>query len=92
MDKREEQFKRMVLAYLHDPPHKVLDLGKHEEFASTFIRTVWIDRPGGSENLRVESLAEGGNPYPWESTPDHAAAAADRVIFPNQSAKAGGSF
>ena len=55
MDKREEQFKRMVLAYLHDPPHKVLDLGKHEEFASTFIRTVWIDRPGGSENLRVES-------------------------------------
>lgn len=76
MDKREEQFKRMVLAYLHDPPHKVLDLGKHEEFASTFIRTVWIDRPGGSENLRVESLAEGGNPYPWESTPDHAAAAA----------------
>lgn len=92
MDKREEQFKRMVLAYLHDPPHKVLDLGKHEEFASTFIRTVWIDRPGGSENLRVESLVEGGNPYPWEFTPDHAAAAADRVIFPNQSAKAGGSF
>ena len=33
MDKREEQFKRMVLAYLHDPPHKVLDLGRHEEFA-----------------------------------------------------------
>ncbi len=92
MDKQEEQFRRMVLAYLHDPPHKVLDLGRHEEFAKTFIRTVWIDRPEGSEDLRVEGMTESRNPYPWETTPDHAAAAADRVIFPNRSAKAGGLF
>ena len=92
MDKREEQFKRMVLAYLHDPPHKVLDLAGHEEFAAAFIRTVWVDRPTGSEDLRCERLTEGGDPYFWENTPDHAAAAADRVIFPNRSAGAGGCF
>lgn len=92
MDKREEQFKRMVLAYLHDPPHKVLDLGRHEEFAESFIRTVWIDRPEGSEDLRIEGMTESRDSYPWETTPDHAAAAADRVIFPNRFAKAGGPF
>ncbi len=92
MDKREEQFKRMVLAYLHDPPHKVLDLLRHEEFAAAFIRTVWVDCPTGSEDLRYERLAEDGDPYFWENTPDHAAAAADRVIFPNHSAGAGGCF
>lgn len=92
MDKREEQFRRMVLAYLHDPPHKVLDLAEHEEFAGSFIRAVWVDRPEGSEDLRVEGMVEGGNLYPWETTPDHAAAAADRVIFPNRSVRAGGCF
>ena len=76
MDKREEQFKRMVLAYLHDPPHKVLDLAEHEEFAKSFIRAVWIDRPEGSEDLRVEELTGSRELYPWETTPDHAAAAA----------------
>lgn len=92
MDKREEQFKRMVLAYLHDPPHKVLDLAEHEEFAKSFIRAVWIDRPEGSEDLRVEELTGSRELYPWETTPDHAAAAADRVIFPNRFAGAGGCF
>ena len=92
MDKQEKQFKRMVLAYLHDPPHKVLDLAEHEEFARSFIRAVWIDGPEGSEDLRLEREKESGNLYPWETTPDHAAAAADRVILPNRFAGAGGCF
>ena len=67
MDKREEQFKRMVLAYLHDPPHKVLDLGKHEEFASTFIRTVSTGRAAakicGLKALPKEEILIPGNPH-----------------------------
>lgn len=85
MDIREEQFKRMVLAYLHDPPHKVLDLGKHEEFAKSFVKTAWVDRPAGYENL--DAIADD-----WEKSPDHAASAADRVVFPNKTGKAGGKF
>lgn len=81
----EEQFKRMVLAYLHDPPHKALDLWKHEEFAQSFINTTWVDRQDGHENL--SAMSEN-----WDKSPDHAASAADRVVFPNKTAKAGGKF
>lgn len=97
MDVMEKQFKRMVLAYLHDPPHKALDLRKHEEFALSFINKVWIDHDNGHENLNT--WAEGERKYSydlasnqWDKTPDHAASAADRVILPNKSAKAGGVF
>lgn len=67
MDIIEAQSNRLVLPYLHDPPHKVLDIGTHEESAQSFVKAVWIDRPTCYENLNT---IDG---Y-WRSTPEHAIA------------------
>jgi len=60
-------WKHKLLAYLHDPPAKALDLRRHEEIAGTHIRQAGISD---------EELAR------FSKAADWAASAADRLPFP----------
>jgi CRISPR-associated protein Cmr2 len=75
----EDMYKRMVRAFLHDPPCKPLDFSNvHIEIAENFLKTCWVDKPDGAENLMNDN-DEDHNKF---DNPDHAASAADRMIFP----------
>lgn len=85
----EEIFKRMTMAFLHDPPCKPLDLSRvHVEIAENFMRTSWIDHPEGTQHLFDQEAGA----TKFIDNPDHAAAAADRTVFPDANGGAGGAF
>lgn len=58
-------WQRKLLAFLHDPPHKALDIAGHEQWAEHFIEAAGLGDPRSA-------LAE------FDRSADHWAAAADR--------------
>jgi CRISPR-associated protein Cmr2 len=63
----ESFWKRKLLAYLHDPPSKCLDLGSHTENAQILMRQAGF----GEDEIDA-----------YNRPADHAASAADRLPFP----------
>lgn len=66
--KPSTDWKRKILAYLHDPPHKPVGIRDHEAQRESFFNRVGLT-PGDMDEL--------------ERSPDWQAAAADRLIFPD---------
>jgi len=66
--KTMDPWKRKLLAFLHDPPHKPFRLAGHEDARGPLLRQV-----GLSED-EIEA---------WHRQPDWWAAAADRFPFPH---------
>ncbi len=64
-------WKHKLLAFLHDPPSKVLDIPNHQEMAKTLLRQA------GFSDDEAEQFS---HPADW------AASAADRLPFPNSMA------
>ncbi len=62
------KWQRKLLAYLHDPPHKALDLAGHVERAGVFKRAAFPDKNPQSD---------------FDHAADWTAAAADRFPFPH---------
>ncbi|MFQ5741115.1 MAG: type III-B CRISPR-associated protein Cas10/Cmr2, partial [Acidobacteriota bacterium] len=60
-------WKRKLMAFLHDPPNKPLDIGEHKRIAESCLRRAGIE---------VEEMIE------FQRECDHTAAAADRFPFP----------
>lgn len=67
-------WKRKLVAYLHDPPSKSLDLRKHEESARLLIRQAGLVDEVSSESLSAL----------YSKPSDWLASAADRFPFPNR--------
>lgn len=67
----QEFWKRKLAAYLHDPPDKCFDIGRHEDNARTFQVGAGL---GTDQDCR--SLLDG------IQRADHFASAADRFVFP----------
>lgn len=67
----QEFWKRKLLAFLHDPPDKCFDIGRHEDSATTFQSGAGFTIPD-----ECQQLAAGLKPA------DHFASAADRFVFP----------
>lgn len=63
-----EFWKRKLVAYLHDPPHKPVGIRDHERQRSSFLNRV---------HLTDQDMAD------FERSSDWQAAAADRLIFPD---------
>ena len=76
-------WKRKLLAYLHDPPCKALDIGRHEEIAKSFIMAEFGELDESDRSVKAA---------------DRLAASIDRFPFPQKKAaaefngKEGGSF
>ncbi len=64
-------WQRKLLAYLHDPPSKCLDLGGHTDNAATLMRAA------GFSDEEINT---------YNRPADHTASAADRLPFPNSRA------
>ncbi|HBM15083.1 MAG TPA: hypothetical protein DD381_01835 [Lentisphaeria bacterium] len=64
-------WKRKLLAYLHDPPDKALDILNHEENAKTFQKGAGFTE----ESERINLLKE-------VKKADHFASSAERFVFP----------
>jgi CRISPR-associated protein Cmr2 len=62
-------WQRKLLAYLHDPPSKPLNIRQHGEIAESLIRAAGFDDPA---QVR----------WFFDKICDHSAAAADRLAFP----------
>jgi CRISPR-associated protein Cmr2 len=65
---RSDFWKRKLLAYLHDPPSKCLDLGGHLENAANLMRAAGFS----DEEARA-----------YNRPADHTASSADRLPFPS---------
>ena len=63
-----EFWKRKLLAFLHDPPHKPFRIAGHEDARATALIAC---------GLSVEEMKR------WQAQPDWTAAAADRFTFPD---------
>ena len=61
-------WKRKLVAYLHDPPHKPRSIAAHEDLRTSFLAHL---------NIAPEALMEFDRSHDWQ------AAAADRMVFPN---------
>jgi hypothetical protein len=68
MNPNADFWTRKLIAFLHDPPHKPLDIAGHENDRATFLRQA---------GLSPEDIARFSKPADW------AAAAADRFPFPD---------
>lgn len=62
-------WKRKLLAFLHDPPHKPFRIAGHEDARESFLREV---------GLTLDDMR-----HHFVRIDDHMAAAADRLIFPH---------
>jgi CRISPR-associated protein Cmr2 len=67
----QEFWKRKLMAYLHDPPDKCFDIGRHEEAATSFMTGAGF----ADEEERKRILAE-------IKSADHFSASAERFVFP----------
>ena len=65
----EQYWKNKLLAFLHDPPHKCLDIYKHEEMAKSFMLSAGF----------LEGEING-----FKKDADHTAYAIDRFSFPQK--------
>lgn len=70
-DRCPDFWKRKLIAFLHDPPDKCFDIGKHEESARTFMS-------GAGFNDAVETSALKSAIKPA----DHFSSSAERFVFP----------
>ncbi|MBI4657929.1 MAG: type III-B CRISPR-associated protein Cas10/Cmr2 [Verrucomicrobia bacterium] len=64
-----ELWKRKLLAFLHDPPHKPFRIAGHEDARESFLREV---------GLTLDDMR-----HHFVRMDDHMAAAADRFVFPH---------
>lgn len=68
---KKDFWKRKLMAYLHDPPDKALDILRHEESAKTFQSGAGFT----DEDERIKLLKE-------VKIADHFASSAERFVFP----------
>ena len=78
----QEFWRRKLLAFLHDPPCKCLDIKAHEEHAFSFIKAAFA----GEDDTALIRLLKGGsqNDPSAVKCSDHWASAADRFLFPKR--------
>ncbi|RMD79030.1 MAG: type III-B CRISPR-associated protein Cas10/Cmr2, partial [Lentisphaerae bacterium] len=72
MTNNPDYWRQKILCFLHDPPPKALDLGRHEEMAWEMVKAMLQ----GEDEARLKD--EAGS----LKTADHLASAADRFVFP----------
>ncbi|MBQ7176838.1 MAG: type III-B CRISPR-associated protein Cas10/Cmr2 [Victivallales bacterium] len=64
--KTDEYWKRKLMAYLHDPPCKALDIARHEEIAASFIHSELPDEKGIDERVKeADSLDAAIERFPF---------------------------
>jgi len=91
MTKQNEQYwKNKLLAFLHDPPCKALNIREHEQIAKQFMQSAGFtqaDIIGYEKSLKSELLKAGNSQAElngFNKHPDHIASAIDRFPFPQK--------